>query len=376
MKSNQDYTLKVVTPNRHLHDWLQAKSVFERLNPHIGVSIIQAADNFAVMKQLESDSPPDIVHLRGYDAHVLDAYCIDHYGFLREDQLEEDIYEGVLRVARSGERLSAIPMEVTTSLILYDKSVFDREGVAYPSEDWTWNDFSAVVQRLSGSTGSSERLCGLYMDPDIENFEPFVMRSKGSYLSSDGTTARGYLNSPRTIEALDNIIALYRSGSVSPSPLDSDARKDCCAMKFQFSWSAAQIRDEGKLEQFGCVGLPGFPNGTEANMLYMDAAGVTRQSSNPGLAWAFLRLFLFESPDRFKEPWDLPITRSLAARTGMNSHPLWSRFLDELAVVQKSAFYLNKNWNAARQRINHDILDIIRGDSDLKKSIQQWLSYV
>jgi multiple sugar transport system substrate-binding protein len=70
---------------------------------------------------------------------------------------------------------------------------------------------------LRGETGVTKQF-GFATGPDIENYDPFIMRNGGSYLSPDGATARGYIDSEATIQAFQNMIDMYREHQAVRKP--------------------------------------------------------------------------------------------------------------------------------------------------------------
>jgi multiple sugar transport system substrate-binding protein len=43
----------------------------------------------------------------------------------------------------------AIPKDLDTIALWYNKKIFDEAGVAYPNDNWTWDDLKAVAVKLT-----------------------------------------------------------------------------------------------------------------------------------------------------------------------------------------------------------------------------------
>lgn len=58
----------------------------------------------------------------------------------------------------------AIPKDHDTIAVVYNKAIFDKYGVAYPTSDWTWEDFAAL-SRLQGQFSSNypQQMAGAVM---------------------------------------------------------------------------------------------------------------------------------------------------------------------------------------------------------------------
>mgnify|MGYP001163433487 CR=1 FL=1 len=49
----------------------------------------------------------------------------------------------------------ALPFQEEGEVVFYNKSIFDRKGVAYPKKDWTYDDLLATAQKLNDPTNKS-----------------------------------------------------------------------------------------------------------------------------------------------------------------------------------------------------------------------------
>ncbi|NOU75843.1 extracellular solute-binding protein [Paenibacillus sp. LMG 31458] len=351
---------------------MDAKESFERANPDIRIVVEQLKDYFEIMQALKSENAPDIIETGGYQIGNSGGIFIDLNPYIAENEgLEQELYSGLLRVARHGGMLPGLPIEVSSPLIRYNKEMFDRAGLSYPTETWTWDDMVEMAKRLTirDNKGIVSQF-GFGLGVDIEWFEPFVMRNGGRYISPDGSTSRGYVDSPATIEAFRKIIDAYRVHHIIRKPGEhfiAGNGLDESAMTFCFVWDTHHHKLD---ERYEVVGLPSLPGGEEANMIYMGGIGITTNSANPRIAWEFLRHYILEC-----HSWMPPISKSQSDQRGLNKHRIWSRYLKELDHVQLSGYYLNKKWNASRQLIKDDIHKMILEGADVSQTLRSWTRY-
>jgi multiple sugar transport system substrate-binding protein len=59
----------------------------------------------------------------------------------------EDYWPGLLESAKFEGSVYGFPRDIEVNVIYYNKDMFDAAGVAYPSDDWTWDDFLARPRR-------------------------------------------------------------------------------------------------------------------------------------------------------------------------------------------------------------------------------------
>ncbi|WP_159887329.1 extracellular solute-binding protein [Paenibacillus puerhi] len=353
---------------------MAAKESFEQLNPGVRINVEQFKDYYEITRELKTDplSAPDIIELGGFQVGNPDNLFIDLNPYVAEiEGLEDDLFPGLLRVARHGGMLPGLPIEVSPPLVVYNKECFDRAGLSYPTEDWTWDDLVEMGKRLTirDEQGVASQF-GFGLGVDIEWFEPFVMRNGGRYISPDGSTCRGYIDSPATIEAFRKIIDAFRVHQIirkPGEPVAADNGQAESAMTFSFIWDTFQRKQH---EPYEVVGLPAMPGGVEANMIYMGGAGVTKKSAHPRLAWKFLHHYLVECHSLMP-----PISRAQSEERGIAKHRIWSRYLTELDHVQLSGYFYNKKWNASRQLINEDIHKMILEGTDVAQTLRSWTRY-
>lgn len=359
----------------NLQQVIAAKESFERANPDTRIVIEQSKDYFEMMRAFQSEEAPDLIETGGLQIGNPDGIFIDLNPYVAEAEgLEEDLYHGLMRVARHGGTLPGLPIEVSPPLITYNKEMFDREGLAYPTDSWTWDDMVELGKRLTyRDEQGTARQFGFGIGADIEWFEPFVMRNGGRYISPDGSTSRGYVDSPATIEAFRKLIEAYRVHRIirkPDEPSEAAVWYEESAMTFSFAWHTGNLFHHKVGDRFGIVGLPNMPGGDKANMIYMGGAGIATKSKQPRLAWDFLRHYVLEC-----HSWMPPISISQAERRGLTEHRIWSRYLSELEHVRISGYYLNKKWNASRQLINEDIHRMILQGDDVAQTLRSWVRF-
>ncbi len=75
-----------------------------------------------------------------------------------DKELDKELYTSALTAITDTEgRLWGVPHGVNSVAVLYNKDVFDARGVAYPTEDWTWQDMLDMAKELTyDSDGDGE----------------------------------------------------------------------------------------------------------------------------------------------------------------------------------------------------------------------------
>src|SRR5439155_1546549 len=70
----------------------------------------------------------------------------------------------VLAMFRRGAGIYALPRGFTPLVVVYNRDLLDRAGIAAPTGDWTWDDFGLAARRLTGGGGRGSPAPGIRFD--------------------------------------------------------------------------------------------------------------------------------------------------------------------------------------------------------------------
>ena len=101
--------------------------------------------------------------------------------------------------------LYAVPKDKDTVGLVYNKEMFDADGVSYPDENWTWDDLTDASQKIYDATGKYGYMA--YGDDQL-GYWNFVYQNGGYILNEDKTQA-GFTQ-PATAEAMKFYIGLQQ----------------------------------------------------------------------------------------------------------------------------------------------------------------------
>ncbi len=115
-------------------------------------------------------------------------------------------------------KIYAIPGDVDIYAMYYNKTMFDKYGVPYPDETWTWETFLANAKRLSKNLDKDDKLEQWGCVPD-QTWQAYVWQNGGSILNADNT--RCTLDEPAAYEALQWMSDLRTKHHVAPTAADA-----------------------------------------------------------------------------------------------------------------------------------------------------------
>ena len=105
-----------------------------------------------------------------------------------------------------------IAMDYDTTGLWYNKALFDKAGVAYPTSDWTWDDLAAAAKALTGVEDGVYGIAAGYSDQ--QGFYNTCFAEGGWFVDGE----KFGFNEPGTRAGIQCWVDLMKEG-VSPSEL-------------------------------------------------------------------------------------------------------------------------------------------------------------
>lgn len=147
-------------------------------------------------------------------------------------------------------KIYAVPKDMDTIAMWYNKTMFDEAGLDYPTEDWTWDEFYETAKKLTKDDGSQY---GFAMNPSNEQdtWMNIVYTMGGTIIKEDGTSG---FDDPNTIKAMEFVDKLVKdvcppANTMSETGTDVLFQSGKVAMISQGSWMVAGFKDNEYLTQ-------------------------------------------------------------------------------------------------------------------------------
>jgi len=221
---------------------------------------------------------------------------------LNPDDYFMDVAEGrTLRYPDASGDLYAIPFRWVDAALLYNKTLFDAEGLAYPDDTWTLDDYLEAAKVLTKDVDGDGKIdqwgTMVYNDwiyPDT------IIRTFGGKVVSDDYS-KCTLTDPKSIEALQWIVDLSEvHGVVPPVDVASDPAwvnvgpfaTGKIAMSIQGAWYFTSFRDSVDFDW----DLTFVPSGPAGRFVYggPDSLAIAKDTKYPEEAWEFLKYMISE----------------------------------------------------------------------------------
>jgi multiple sugar transport system substrate-binding protein len=238
----------------------------------------------------------------------------------------EDIWE----IYSYNEKTYAVPKDVDTIALWYNKEIFDQAGVAYPDDTWTWENLVEAATTIYEKTG----IYGYCMSSDDyqEGYGNWMYSYDGTMLDYD--PLKSGFDKPESIEALQLLETLLRSGAMPSQEEISENSKDVLfnsgkvAMTTLGSWMLAgeKAMDEEFQAKIDIAVLPKSSKTDKRACIYNGLGWAAAANTDmPDQAWACIE-YLGSEEAQLKQA-ELGVTMSAFLGTSddwINGAPQWN----------------------------------------------------
>lgn len=331
---------------------------FEEANPGVKVQIELYGDGFddKLTAAMGAGNPPDLMYMWNYPAYHQSLMPLDE--MIARDAAELDLADipaGLMNGGLIDGRIYGMPVGFTTHVIFYNRDLFAAAGVAEPQPGWSWADLRAAASKLRKP---DQQIFGFAVDakPDPFDFEQFFWSNGTQYISNDGKTLEGYMNSAEAAEVLDMFGDMIETGeAVALNIGDQTSGSDLfkagkLAMLEGAMWNKGGIDESGV--NYGVAVLPAFGDKPVKSTINASGISIARDTADPELAWAFVKFFSTPEAVAMRTN-DLPIRTSVAENSGMSADPRLAPFFQMLAVSDGTvpAFLKNPEWGRIQENL-------------------------
>ncbi|NWG34387.1 MAG: ABC transporter substrate-binding protein [Chloroflexi bacterium] len=228
----------------------------------------------------------------------------------------EDFIPSLVDAFTYNDKLYGIAKDFNTLGMFYNKDLFDKAGLDYPTDDWTWDDLKAAAAQLTDTSDANKPVYGFCTPPDPGRFPAFVFQNGGSVMTDDFSDTT--LDSDAAIGAAEFYTSFRAEGSGAlPSDLGEGWQgtlfgKGQCAMVYEGGWLIPYLRDQFPGTKYGVVMPPAGPAG-EGNLIFTVAWGISANTKNPDAAWRVVNFLTSEASQKtvLESGFALPSRQSL-----------------------------------------------------------------
>lgn len=229
--------------------------------------------------------------------------------------------EGLVKLYNIDGVQYALPKDFDTIGLWYNKAMFDAAGLAYPTDDWTWEDLTEAAKALT-----KDGVYGFAAGYDTQSGIYNTIHAAGGYIISEDKKSSGY-DLAETQAGIQCWVDLMEAG-VSPSQASLEETNSSTqmlngqiAMSFQGSWFLAQVVDAENKADLDCVELPSI-NGKKATVIHGLGNCIFAGTKYPEAAQAWVAFLADETANKLSADMGAAIPALAGtAQAWVDAHP-------------------------------------------------------
>ncbi len=292
--------------NADLPAWEKFSSLYMERNPNVTVNVTTVADpnaNFypKLQTSIAGGTPPHVSSFQGWEWQTYAdkglLAPIDDY--VTRDNFTAPYPEGIKSIKDSTDRNGKrylIPLQIATMIMFYIKQPFDEAGIPYPTDDWTFEEFIDIAQKLTDTSG---------------DFKKYGLQANGSWFRDIGwirgtgkqefdnivDPKKAQFNQPEIVDIIQKVAYdCFYETQIAPTPADLSGGANSfetgnCAMKYEGAWwfprmNSPELRAENKQKEFDVVMMPKMADADRPHRGWAEGIALLK-GDNEDEAWKF-----------------------------------------------------------------------------------------
>lgn len=191
-------------------------AAFEKANPNIKVKVITIGDDYDTKLQtmIAGNKAPDVAQVaeNGTGFAAKNAF-IDLSSYIKKDNLNlQKKYGGASVLYKWDGKTFGIPDRGGSGVLYYNKDLFDKAGLKYPTANWTIDDFYQAAKKLTLDTngdGKIDQWGTNYADYQLP-WGSFLMTNGGSVIKNK----KAVINSTENVKTFAQYLKGFKDSSV------------------------------------------------------------------------------------------------------------------------------------------------------------------
>jgi multiple sugar transport system substrate-binding protein len=274
----------------------QLATEFEKSHPEVDVQVQVTPFNEYFTKlqtAIGGGAGPDVFWLNAPNLALYAGQGAAHplSERVEKDKVDLSVYpQSLVDLYTYEDKLYALPKDLDTIGLWYNKELFDAAKVDYPTDDWTWDDLRSAAKKL---TDKEKGVYGITAAlTDQQGYYNTIAQAGGYVVSPDGNSS-GY-DDPKTIEGLKFWTDLIQDG-VSPTHqqmTDTEPKQlfqsGKVAMFYGGSWQAVSFKAAGEFANK--IDVAPLPAGVkDTTIIHGLGNAINAKTKNEDQAWEFVK---------------------------------------------------------------------------------------
>ncbi|MBN2004238.1 MAG: sugar ABC transporter substrate-binding protein [Anaerolineae bacterium] len=281
--------------------WQAVIDAYTAKTPNVKIEMVEVSsaeyqDKVNIM--LSGGDTTDIITVKdipGYSAMLTRGQILPLNSYIEKDGIDLSAYSGAAEELTFEGSIYALPFRSDIWILYYNKDLFDKAGVPYPTNDMTWNQFDEIARKMTSGTGA-DKVYGTHFHTWRSTVElPTVQDGKNTVIATDYSFMKPMYDMVVAMQD-DGIIMDYgslKAGSIHYSGVFKNQQVAMLPMGSWFIGSLKAAKENGEFTaNWGVAKYPhpeGVAAGTTAGTL--TSLAINAKSENKDAAWDFIKFY-------------------------------------------------------------------------------------
>lgn len=274
---------------------------YEAANPNVKIEMLDLGSaDFMTMLQTQlsgGDSSIDVVTIKdipGYNNLIKKNLLLNLNDKIKSEGVDTSLYGGTTDQISVDGNLYGIPFRSDFWIVYYNKALFDKAGVAYPTNDMTFAEYDDLARKMTSGKGAN-KVYGAHYHTWRSAVQLFgILDGKNTIVDGSYAFLKPYYEMVLA-EQKDGIVQDYATLKTSSTHYSGVFYNNSVAMMNMGSWFIATLInqiDQGKADskEWGLVKYPhaeGVPAGSTLGTI--TSLGVSNASKQKDAAFDFVK---------------------------------------------------------------------------------------
>ena len=331
---------------------------------------------------------PDVMVLDASSAAIFinNGVLSDLTPFIEKDKEFnlDDYYPNVVDIARRGDKIHAIPGDFTPMVLYYNKDLFDKARVPYPTGNWNFDEFLEAAKKLTirGPDGKVQQY-GFSFSTWMPGWVMWLWNNGGDVLTPDGKRATGVFDSPENVETISFLRDLIVRHRVAPAlsevasmGVDLFANGQA-AMAVSGHWSMVGYKNAPKDSRgrpkidWQRLGVTNLPHNTPEPHTVMYEAGfaIPAKAQNPELAWEYVKFWSSERLQKVYNASGIAVCARKDVSQARAGEEIERQFLEIVPTARKPYGSWVEGYEFVEKRGEDALKSILNNNRDVQEAL-------
>ncbi|WP_018757686.1 ABC transporter substrate-binding protein [Paenibacillus terrigena] len=273
-----------------------------------------------------------------------------------------------------------LPKDFNPLSLWYNKKLFDAAGMEYPNENWTWDDLNAAAKKLTLKDDKGKiKQFGFNATKWEYPIFTYLWSNGTSISNEDGTKAEGFMNSDKTIAAMEKYVAMSKGADkVSPTPQDAETlggdgsmfMTDKLAMMVTGRWVKYDL-DRSKVD-YGTSLIPKGADGERGGIIAAAGWAINANSKHKQEAYELVKWLSGKEAQVLRSEKGLVLPATVneleeVKKTEVKDKPI----IDMMAFAKKPVTMVSSNGSLFVEEFNKAMEKILLDQSSVKDALNE-----